>query len=258
MNFVRALSLGEKEVISIVGAGGKTSLMYALAHELAASNRKVLTTTTTKIFMPTHEESPVTIVTKVPEYFIDKARSALKDYFHLTVGAEYLPLHGKLLGVHPDFLKHIRQSSLFDYILIEADGAARKSLKACASHEPIVPFFTNRLVSLIGLDVVGKPLDEQWVFRSTIFSKITNLPLNQKVTEEAVANITIHNAVKIAPANKDMQRIVFLNKADNNQLFKTGERIAAILRTKGADIFHRVVIGTLGKEPTILYCEDII
>jgi len=55
MHITDALSLRDKAVGSIVGAGVKTSLMYSLAHELASAGNKVLTTTTAKIFMPTHE-----------------------------------------------------------------------------------------------------------------------------------------------------------------------------------------------------------
>jgi hypothetical protein len=48
----RGLALGKNGVISLVGAGGKTSLMFRLAHELSASGDTVLTTTTTKIYPP--------------------------------------------------------------------------------------------------------------------------------------------------------------------------------------------------------------
>ncbi|MCF8109113.1 MAG: hypothetical protein K9J81_08985, partial [Desulfohalobiaceae bacterium] len=40
-------------IISLVGAGGKTSLMFQLAREIAARKQRVLTTTTTRIFSPT-------------------------------------------------------------------------------------------------------------------------------------------------------------------------------------------------------------
>ena len=48
----QALLLGEGGVISLVGAGGKTSLMFRLAHELSLTGDSVLTTTTTKIYVP--------------------------------------------------------------------------------------------------------------------------------------------------------------------------------------------------------------
>jgi cellulose biosynthesis protein BcsQ len=36
MTLAEALSIGEREVISLVGGGGKTTLMYALGRELSS------------------------------------------------------------------------------------------------------------------------------------------------------------------------------------------------------------------------------
>ena len=44
-----SLNLNGGGVISIVGAGGKTALMFRMARELAGGGDRVLTTTTTKI-----------------------------------------------------------------------------------------------------------------------------------------------------------------------------------------------------------------
>ena len=254
MNIKSALSLGESGVISLVGAGGKTSLMYALARELVALQKRVLTTTTTKIFMPTAEESTATIVSGDPKEIVRKARSLLKDQLHLTVGCACIPDQGKLKGLAPADLAYIRQSHLFDFILIEADGAARRSLKACASHEPVVPGFSDIIVSLVGLDVVGRPLEEAWVFRSGLFSQISGLPLMRPVTESAIAAVLLHDMVSLDPAGKEMLRIAFLNKADHATARMAGERIAALIEEKGGGLFHRVIIGELKRDPVIHHC----
>ena len=252
-----ALSLSNRAVVSIVGAGGKTSLMYALAHELASAGNKVLTTTTTKIFMPTHEECTVTIVSNNIDEVTDKVRSLIRHTPHLTVAAEYLSEQGKLKGVRPNFLKQILDSDLFDYIIVEADGAAQRPLKVCGPHEPVVPAFTDRIVSLVGLDVVGKPLDEQWVFRSKLFSKITGLSLKQQITEIAIAEALIHDMKAITATNENAMKIAFLNKADNAKPLDAGERVADILEEKGSDIFHRDIIGELREEPLIRQCRAL-
>ena len=46
------LHLYKTGVISLIGAGGKTSLMFKLAKELSQLKHRVLTTTTKKIFLP--------------------------------------------------------------------------------------------------------------------------------------------------------------------------------------------------------------
>ena len=255
MNIKQALSLGDKGVVSIVGAGGKTTLMYALAKELVSAGKRVLTTTTTKIFKPTPEECPVTILSKRSEEIITKVLLHIRDCPHLTLGAEYEPLGGKLTGVYPEVLADIREANLFDYMIIEADGAARKALKACSSNEPVVPEFTDVLVSMAGLDVVGKPLDEQWVFRAEIFSNITKLPLAQKITGAEIAEILIHDMASIKTVKPDVIKIAFLNKADNIHLKETGNEIAALIGQGDRNHFHRVIVGELKGVPAIHKCS---
>lgn len=257
MEIKEALALGDRGVISIIGAGGKTSLMYCLARELVSTGKKVLTTTTTKIFMPTREESPATIVNRSPEKIVDRARALLENSSHLTAASEYMQGWQKLNGLEPSAIKYILESDLFDFIIIEADGAARRSLKACASHEPVVPFFSDIIVAVAGLDVMAKPLTEEWVFRSTIFSGITGLEPFQEITESSIASVMIHDMSKASASGGKCCKIAFLNKADTSTTLETGERIAALIEKNGKDVFQRVVIGELQAQPAIRVCKVI-
>ncbi len=51
MQLSHALRMHPKEVVVLVGGGGKTTLMFRLADELAVSGRRVVTTMTTRIFV---------------------------------------------------------------------------------------------------------------------------------------------------------------------------------------------------------------
>lgn len=254
MNVRTALSIGERGVISLIGAGGKTACMYALAKELVCVGKRVLTTTTTKIFMPTREESPATIVAGTCREMIKQAESHLRDNGHLTIGSEYLPAQGKLKGVDPHQLEAIGQTGIFDFIIVEADGAAGRALKVCASHEPVVPGFSNRIVSFVGLDVVGRPLTEDWVFRSDLFSRITGLPLAHPVAESSIVAAMLHDMSSITAIDKDTLKIAFLNKADDHKARVAGDRVASLLEERGKGLFHRVIIGQLKTEPAIHKC----
>lgn len=255
MSLKQYLGLGNRAVVSIVGAGGKTTFMFHLAHELADLGCKVLTTTTTKIFTPTLRESPITIMSNDSDTIIDKARSMLNKNFHLSAGAGNGSSNGKLIGLKPVVIEDILSADLFDYILIEADGAARRSLKACAYYEPVVPSCTDTIVSLAGLDVLGKPLDECWVFRSKIFSSVTGLAPAQAVTENSIAEILLHDAAKITTEKRSTQRVAFLNKADTVEAVNSGKHIAALIEEKNNGIFQRVLVGVLKEVPTVLQCS---
>ncbi len=56
------IDLPAHPLISIVGAGGKTTTMYTLASELAQRGGGVITTTTTQIFFPEPGQTGALIV----------------------------------------------------------------------------------------------------------------------------------------------------------------------------------------------------
>ena len=80
-------------VISVVGAGGKTSLLFWLAEVLRASGRRVLITTTTHMFMPVSHWPVVFAV--ILQHFLMRL-SHLPFYFVFIVGKRYR-------GKHRDF-----------------------------------------------------------------------------------------------------------------------------------------------------------
>ena len=59
-----ALGLGNREHIALVGAGGKTTLMFTLAKELVRKGNTVLTGTTTKVWQEQAENSAQVIITE--------------------------------------------------------------------------------------------------------------------------------------------------------------------------------------------------
>ena len=52
MTLKEALGLKKGKMVSLIGAGGKTTTLFFLARELWEEGGKVLVTTTTKIFKP--------------------------------------------------------------------------------------------------------------------------------------------------------------------------------------------------------------
>ncbi|MDH3998967.1 MAG: putative selenium-dependent hydroxylase accessory protein YqeC, partial [Desulfuromonadales bacterium] len=62
-------------VLSLTGGGGKTSLMFHLAQRLSQAGKKVLTTTTTKIFYPTANQNKRVLVNADPERILTQTAS---------------------------------------------------------------------------------------------------------------------------------------------------------------------------------------
>jgi hypothetical protein len=96
-----AFGLNRSEVISLVGGGGKTTLMFKLAQELAHSGQTVITTTTTRIMEPMIEESPCVIVEADEQRLFTRLKEEIARHGHVSA-ARLRPGDGKLKGLLPE------------------------------------------------------------------------------------------------------------------------------------------------------------
>jgi probable selenium-dependent hydroxylase accessory protein YqeC len=239
-------------VISLVGAGGKTTLMFRIAGELAEAGETVLTTTTTKIYVPSPEQSPQVIVSPAAKEVLEQARAVLSGRLHVTAASGHVGGGEKLAGFPPEVLDEIWRSGLFRWIAVEADGAAGRSLKVPAPHEPVIPTSSGWIVAVVGLDVVGMPLDERWVFRSPFYSRITGLPPGRPVTADSIAAALLHEDGIMRGSPSTARRYVYLNKADDPRRLESGRYLAAALSTKAKGALHGVLIGAANSAAPVL------
>jgi len=252
-----ALLLEGGGVVCLVGAGGKTSLMYRLARELAAEGQTVLTTTTTRIFAPTPEQSPGYILGATADDILEQAGGMLGSHRHITAAAGKSPETGKLTGISPEAIDRLWAARVCDWIIVEADGAAGRPLKAPAGHEPVVPATTGWLVGMVGLSVLGKPLSEEWVFRSTIFSSLSSLPQGAAVTAEAIAAVLVHERGILKGAPSRCRRLVFLNQADTVEREAAGLQVVRSIQCSGVTGIERAIIGQVLGEPPVSGVYDL-
>lgn len=139
--------LAEKgHVVSLVGGGGKTTLLYQLSAHCARKGWRVLAATTTHIRQPDHNMAHT-----------EAECSAL------WAAGEYAVLGtpdgcGKLTAPPPDLLH--RWMPQADAVFLEADGAKRMPCKAPASREPVLLPECDTVLAVAGLLALGRPLRE--------------------------------------------------------------------------------------------------
>ena len=248
----QAFMLDGGGVVSIVGAGGKTSLMYQLAHEFANAGDRVLTTTTTKIFRPTPDQCACVFLSDSVEAALKQSETLLKDHQHITAVVGKTSVPKKMIGFAPEEIDQIWESGLFRWIIVEADGAARLPLKAPAPHEPVFPGCTTWAIGVVGLSAAGQPLTDRVVFRPEIFAQLSGLLPGAPIDEEAIAESLIHPDGIFKDCPPHARRSVFLNQADIAEGTNVGRRIAAALQTRAGTGLSQIVIGQALLMPPVL------
>lgn len=141
-------NLKQERCISIIGGGGKTTLLYTLG-EIFSKQHKTILTTTTHMMKPTH------LLTH--QLCLEENIEIIKRIDNLLYIA--LPFQGqKLKGPHETFLA--QSLPYCDYMFIEADGARCLDIKYERDDEPAVPSFCDCVIQVIGIRALGKTLKE--------------------------------------------------------------------------------------------------
>lgn len=187
-------------IIALTGAGGKTTLGRQMAVELSRMGCRTLFTTTTKIYPP--EDGSV---------YIGPAISVPEDGLFITAAKAALP-NGKLQGYTPHEIETL--TPLFDHIIVEADGAAGKAVKAPNDAEPVYPLLTDIVIGVIGLDCLGKPITDEFVHRAPLFADITESQCGDIITAQHIIRLIRHPYGLFRGAPPKAEEIVFLNKYD--------------------------------------------
>lgn len=255
INLRKGLLLDQGAVICLVGAGGKTSLMFRLARELAASGDRVLTTTTTKISEQEAIRNSSEIVTGSVDALLNRAGDNREEHFHITAARNRYS--GKLTGFDARDIDRLRQSGLFDWIIVEADGAARLPLKTPDAHEPVIPDCCDWVVGVAGLTAFGKPLSDQWVFRLKLFARLTGLEPGSPITAAVIATSICHPGGIFKGAPRTSRRVVFLNQADTPERVQAGRHISTSLAEHyQQSAIQRVILGRLLFDPPVVEVFD--
>lgn len=194
--------------VAFVGAGGKTSLIEYLADRLTRVGKTVAITTTTKIFA------------REPYYVLcnDNSLSTLSPpmaRFGKSLQED------KLTAVDPEDI--LRLGSMFDTVLIEADGAKRMPLKCPAPYEPVIPSVAEKIFVVSGLDALWQKIHEA-VFRWELLRDSTGVPGDTVITPEIFISF-FSESMLLKGVN--MQRCcIVLNKYDALPQKKIGFDIA--------------------------------
>ncbi len=188
-------------ITALIGGGGKTSTMYALAEELRKIG-SVIVCTSTHFLCP-------------PQYpFIPHLSEKLSSGEVVSTGS----VDGHKLSTPEQSFDEL--TCFTDYVLVEADGSRQLPLKAHASHEPVIPEKANKVLVVIGIDGLWQSIKDV-VHRPELYAAIVNADVNAAVTAEMIRDV-----VMTYPRCDG----IVINKADDPEALEKALRLAALFK----------------------------
>ena len=232
--------------MALVGGGGKTRLMFVLAEELRQAKKRVITSTTTKIWHTQARHSSYVGLVQSHPTWRDELSKELKAHGHGFLGHSLLE-SGKVQGINPSLADALYQDREVDYLIVEADGSAGRPVKAPAPYEPVIPPSATKVVGMMGLEALGEELSSEFVFRVDLFSKLTGLTVGQRLTPSVLCHLFFHPEGLFKGTPVSAKRIAFLNKLDLRSDEQEARHMADLILGEGDSQVDRVVIGSIEK-----------
>jgi probable selenium-dependent hydroxylase accessory protein YqeC len=227
-----ALGLGPRELVALVGGGGKTGALHTLAGELAAAGGRVVVATTTAMFVRELAVVGPLLTAAGEKNLAGAVREALRSAAVVAVAQGY-GADAKVVGLPPGAVDVVWAAAGCDYLLVEADGSRGRSLKAFAPYEPQVPAAAGTVVQLAGLDALGAPLDDVHAHRAAELAALLARPAGSEVTPAVFAASLRAQLPRLRQAAPAARVVAVLNKAEAPEGWAAGLAVAEELWAEG-------------------------
>ena len=211
----------KNHVVSIIGGGGKTTLLYEMAGFCVKNDQKVLVTTSTHIYRP-------------PKEWHDQSLEAVERKFRTgraaIIGSACRDPE-KLSMPETELFEEARKKA--DLTLIEADGARHLPCKAPAEHEPALLSSSDLVIGVTGLSALGQPLGKG-CFRAERAAELLDCTMEHHITEEDLARLIASEQGQ----QKDLKGRTFyavLHQYEEKEHRAAAEKLVELLRRQGIE-----------------------
>jgi probable selenium-dependent hydroxylase accessory protein YqeC len=195
------LNIKPAQCVSIMGAGGKSTLMNRLADELIVLGCTVVLTSTTNYHRPHSLQPEQILLTREAREWPEKLRALVQRWNRLLV------LHHDLgdamvKGIDVAAVRTIHEHIPDAIVIVKTDGARKRWFKAPNQSEPVVPPWSQHCITVVNHEILGQPLTDALVHRPERVAELTGLNLGDPITPQAVGTVLTHPdtyAPKIPP-----------------------------------------------------------
>lgn len=237
-------------IVAAVGAGGKKSVLNALAAE--ARGRLAWTGSVFTTRPP--RWTGVSVHIDEPDALLALARARSGPDRQAFLRPVEKP--GRYGGLAPELITRLHREGGFDLTLVKADGARMRGLKCPRPGEPVLPTHTDQVVIVVSAQVIGQPLDPAWVHRPERVAAVLGIEAGQRLTAEHIGTVLSH-PLGLQAGTEGRRIVALINQVDDPTRRALAEQ-AARYALAHTDRLDRVVLTRLQRQASGNPVVDVI
>ncbi|MCF1684068.1 putative selenium-dependent hydroxylase accessory protein YqeC [Tetragenococcus halophilus] len=227
---IDCFELKDHEVLSIVGSGGKTSLLIFLAKKYY--HEKVLLSTTTKMGYPK---------ANIYDRLVIDPFENLTAEIGITMVGKVTDKHEKKKISMPESVAFKQSFPLFDKVFLEADGSKQRPLKGWADFEPVVVDETTTTIGIVPLCALGQLTDETVIHRLPYYLKLVSAEKNSPITVQNLAQLIEHPEGLFAKARGE--KILYINHVEGLEDLRLAKQVVQKMSSVFKKRLKKIIAG---------------
>jgi probable selenium-dependent hydroxylase accessory protein YqeC len=123
-------------------------------------------------------------------------------------------------------------------VIVEADGARHRMIKAPAEHEPVIPTHTNIALLMMSAGAINQPLSAEVAHRPERIASVVGMSLGEILTPIRIARLVTSEQGALKHIPKDATTYLLITRASLTSkdtlkelvsLVRTSPRVAGVL-----------------------------
>ena len=218
------MSIAPGDMVCVMGAGGKATLMKRLIQEMLDEPFPVIITSTTNLHALGGDDTP-------PVLLSDKGRtelqSAAQDWSGrgAVVWVEKKLPQNMFRGLEASQVEALYASDFNGVMVVKTDGARKRLIKAPGPDEPVIPKGATHCVLVLGLAAIGRTADEIIVHRMGKVCTITGLETGETIEAHHLAELAGHPDSYPNRFPSGAKRILYLSHCTSQEALQEAQMI---------------------------------
>ncbi len=228
------LNIKPSQCVSIMGAGGKSTLMSRLADELNVLGRTVVLSSTTNYHRPKALQAEQIFLTRDAPDWPDRLGPLARRWNRLLVLRLELG-NDMVKGIDVAAIRKIHEHIPDAIVIVKTDGARKRWFKAPNQSEPVIPPWSQLCITVVNCEVLGRPLSDALVHRPERVAELSGLPLGDPITPPVVSIVLTHPQTYSSKIPVGAQRVVYISHVRSQAELAQAEAIASHLDWDAVD-----------------------